>query len=108
MGVSGRKGVDNNEPANPTEDNPLTTHSTTPATTATVKNLTDKIKTEKQAAGEFKSLLKEGMSSYTRIMKCPMPFCAKSAWKAFECFTCNIRFEGNFEYLTFLKLQEVL
>ena len=65
MGVSGRKGVDNNEPANPTEDNPLTTHSTTPATTATVKNLTDKIKTEKQAAGEFKSLLKEGMSSYT-------------------------------------------
>ena len=72
--MSGRKGVDNNEPANPTEDNPLTTHSTTPATTTTVKNPADKIKIENQAAGEFKRLLKEGMSSYTRIMKCPMPF----------------------------------
>ena len=66
--VSGRKGVEDDEPV--TEDKPVSPDTTTPSTDATAKNSAAKTKTEKEAAGDVKSLLIEGTSSHTSVTMC--------------------------------------
>ena len=69
--VSGRKGVEDDEPAaNLTEDKPVSPDTTTTATDATAKKSAVKTKTEKEAAGDVKNHLKEGTSSHTPVTMC--------------------------------------
>ena len=66
--VSGRKGVEDDDL---TEDKPVSPGTTMPPTDAATANKTAaKIKTEKEGAGDVKSLLKEGTSSHTPVTMC--------------------------------------